>query len=81
LLAAITLVPVKAGRKPVKGLTNSRGGIEMETLVMPGDYIVVVTDAGPMPRVASKYASAATSGLIVRIQAVGDNHFHFDLRD
>jgi hypothetical protein len=79
--ATITFIPLQPGAKSVRGATKTSGSFQTETLVTPGDYIVVVAEnsAATAPRVPPKYANATTSPLRVTISATGDNHFHFDV--
>ena len=79
--ATITFVPLEPGAKPVRGATKTSGSFQTETLVAPGDYVVVVAEnsAPTPPRVPPQYTSAVTSPLRVRIGATADNHFHFDV--
>ena len=79
--AQVVMAPVKAGGKPVQGLTNARGEYEMEAPLLPGQYTVSITEMGATKRLLSlKYANAS-SGLTIMVSAEGSIQFDFELSD
>jgi hypothetical protein len=55
--AKVLMVPMKAGGRPIEVVTNGVG--EMESLAMPGDYTVGITENGPAKRGLGVFVSVS----------------------